>query len=194
MWTFPEGWGAFCLHSRFRSVWCRFEALKAERQKGASMPVGKEAKVPDANETLWQMVKQKAAQELVCRYFHDLFNVSMSPVSPAERDLSIRKGDQAVVGDGHSMGIAAQITEHVFRAAERPFAVHNPVLARYFADKGIESLRVREMFQFAVETDLSFSESGFEGCPDFSPEDFSEHILRQKKPWIAADPVLTIEG
>jgi len=33
-------------------------------------------------------------------------------------DLAIGKRDQAMVGDGHAMGVAAEILQHIFRAAE----------------------------------------------------------------------------
>lgn len=34
------------------------------------------------------------------------------PVAPTKRDLPINERDQSMVGDGHAMGVAAQILEH----------------------------------------------------------------------------------
>ena len=104
----------------------RSEALETKRQKRGPVPIGKISEVPDAHETLREQVKQKAAQELICRERHGLFSVAMRAVSPAKCDLSVGKGNQAVVGNGHSMGVAAEISEHIFRAAEGPFAVDDP--------------------------------------------------------------------
>ena len=53
----------------------------------------------------------------------------MSGVPPAESDFPLRKGDQAMVGDGHAMSVAAEIVEYIFRAAEGWFGVDDPVLS-----------------------------------------------------------------
>jgi len=53
----------------------------------------------------------------------------VSRVAPTESDLAIRKGNQAMVGDGYAMGVAAQILEHILRASERSFGVDHPVLS-----------------------------------------------------------------
>jgi hypothetical protein len=41
--------------------------------------------------------------------------------------LAIAERDQAVVGDGHAMGVAVQIVHHVFGAPEGTFQVHHPI-------------------------------------------------------------------
>jgi len=38
----------------------------------------------------------------------------VSGITPAKSDLAISEGDQAVIGDGHAMGVAAQIVRHIF--------------------------------------------------------------------------------
>ena len=43
------------------------ETLEAKRQKCAPASTGKKAEVPDAYESLWKQMKQKAAQEFLCR-------------------------------------------------------------------------------------------------------------------------------
>ena len=93
------------------------------------------------------------------------------------------------------MGVAAEITENIFRAAEWPFAVDDPVVAEEFGDEGMKSLRVRKMLQFAMEADFPFGESVLEGILDLSSKDLSEDLLRQKEPvtWICRHPVLMVE-
>jgi hypothetical protein len=66
----------------------------------------------------------------------------MGPVSPAEGNVSIHKGDQAMVGNGYSMSVAAEIAENILRAAEWPLAVDDPVLTVEFSDEGTKSLRL----------------------------------------------------
>jgi hypothetical protein len=59
--------------------------------------MGKISEVPDAHETLREQVKQETKQELLCRECHLAVYVSMRSLSPAECDLFIRKGDQAMI-------------------------------------------------------------------------------------------------
>jgi len=129
-------------------------------------------------------VQEKAAEELLCRQRHQAFYVSMRPVSPAECDISILERDQAIVGNGHSMGVAAEIAENIFRAAEGRLAMDDPVLAVEFADEGTKSLRVGKVLQFPVKADLAFGETSplyqklvlNEQKADFITADYSPHM------------------
>ena len=52
----------------------------------------------------------------------------MSIVSPAEGDAIVLEGYEPMVGDGDSMGVAGQVVENVFRAAEGWLGVDHPIL------------------------------------------------------------------
>jgi len=117
----------------------------------------------------------------------------MRPISPAEGNISILERDQAMVGNGHSMGIAAEISKNIFRAAKWRFAVNHPVVAEELVDEGLKSLRVRKMLQFAVKADFAFGESVLESVFDFPSKNLSEHRLGQKEPRICRHPALMVE-
>ena len=51
-----------------------------------------------------------------------------SRVAPAKGDLAVGERDQAMVGDGHAMGVAAQILQHVFGATEGTVSSRPPSL------------------------------------------------------------------
>jgi hypothetical protein len=53
----------------------------------------------------------------------------VSRITPAKSDLAIGEGDQAMVGDGHTVSVAAQILENILGATERWFRVDHPVLS-----------------------------------------------------------------
>lgn len=171
----------------------RCEHLETKWQKSGSPPIGKKAEVSDADETLWQQVQQETTQELICRERHRPLSVAVGAVSPAEGDVAIRKGNQAMVGNGHSMGIAAEIAENIFRAAEGPFAVDDPLMAEQLTNKGVECLRVRKMLKPAVEAELAFCESVLQSCPEFAAKDEPEHFLGKKEAMARMDPSLVIE-
>ena len=73
-------------------------------------------------------MKQEAAQKLMGGNGHDLLLAAMGIVSPAEGDVIVFKGYEPMVGDGHAMGVACQIVEHMFGATERWLGVDDPVL------------------------------------------------------------------
>ena len=119
----------------------------------------------------------------------------MRTVSPGEGNFSVLERNQAMVGNGHSMSVAAEIFENLFRTAEWPFAVNHPMGAVEIANEGMKRLRIGKMLQFSVKADFSFSKSFFEGIYNLSSKDLPECIFRQKEsiPWIRRHPPLMIE-
>jgi hypothetical protein len=85
-------------------VSCKFSAeLWSKRKqtgKSVALRVGQQAEVTDAHEATRKQVKQEAAQELIGRQSQQPLLVSMSGVSPAERDVAFRESNQPAVGDG----------------------------------------------------------------------------------------------
>jgi hypothetical protein len=49
-----------------------------------------------------------------------------------------------VIGDGHAVGVAAEITENIFGAPEGRLAIDHPVLPEEGAEESSESLRFRQ--------------------------------------------------
>ena len=111
---------------------CRAEPVKAKWQKRAASPVGEQAEIANAYKALWKQMKQKAAQEFLCRNSQATFFVSMRGPSK-EGNFSVLERDQAMVGNGHAMGVAAEIFENLLRPAEGRFAVNNPMIAEEIA-------------------------------------------------------------
>ena len=104
------------------------EKRAAVFERSATSAVGEKTEVSDANQTAGQHVKQEAAQELMGGDGHDLLLAAVGIISPAEGDTIVLEGQEAMVGDGHTMGVAGQVVEHMFRAAEGRLGVDHPVL------------------------------------------------------------------
>ena len=100
---------------------CGAQQLKAKWQSRGTPTAGQEAVMPDAHEALRKDVQQEALQELVDRQASELLLIVVCRIAPAKSDLAILERDQAMVGDGHAMGIAAEILQHVFGTTEGPF-------------------------------------------------------------------------
>src|ERR1700757_4124930 len=104
------------------------EQSAAALERSTASTVGEDAEVADANQAFGQNVKKESAQELMGGKGHDLFFAAMSIVSPAEGDALVLEGHKPMVGDGYSMGVAGQVVENMFGAAEGWLGVDHPVL------------------------------------------------------------------
>ena len=104
------------------------EQSAAALERSTASTVGEDAEVADANQAFGQNVKKKSAQELMGGNGHDLLFAAMSIVSPTERDAPVLEGHEAMVGNSYSMGVAGQVVENMFGAAEGWLGVDHPVL------------------------------------------------------------------
>ena len=68
----------------------RAEQLKAKRQCCGTPPVGEEAEMVDAHETLREDVQEEAAQELVDGQGHEFLFVAVGGIAPTKSDLASR--------------------------------------------------------------------------------------------------------
>ncbi len=102
--------------------------MKAKWQERGASPVGEESEVANAHEAFRKHVQQEAAQELILGKGQQFLFVVVSGIAPAKSDLAFSRRDQAMIGNSYAMGVAAEILEHILRAAEGWFRVHHPVL------------------------------------------------------------------
>ncbi len=65
--------------------------------------------------------------ELVSRKRHDLGLAILPVVFPGEADLAVVEPDQATVGEGDAVGVAAEIAEHLLGPGEWRLGVDDPV-------------------------------------------------------------------
>jgi len=164
------------------------EQSETERQQPGSLPVSEEAEVADADEAAWQQVQKKAAEELVDRQAHDTLLVAMSGVTPAEADLVIRQGDQSAVGDADAVSVCAEIAQGMFRSAERPLGVDDPVVMEQDSEPGGEATWLGERCELTMELELAFSERSPQAGDELAAEDTSEHLDWKKEETARRDP------
>ena len=80
-------------------------------QEGSAATIGQEAEGANADKAPGEYMKQEAAQEFLRRKGHHSLVISVGIIFPAKGDLVVFEGDEAMVGDGDAMGVAAEITE-----------------------------------------------------------------------------------
>ena len=102
--------------------------LASERDESSSARVGEIAEVADANEASGQHMLAEAAQELPCGERHDALLVAMCVVFPSEAYVVTIEAEQALVADGDTVGIAAEIPQHARRLTEGRLGIDYPVV------------------------------------------------------------------
>ena len=135
------------------------ESGEAPWQQGGTPPVGEEAEVADADEAFGEQMQQEAAQELVARDGHQFLMIVVNRVTPAKGDLAVGQRNQAMVGDGDAVRVAAEILEHVVGTAEGWFGVDDPIFAEERTQPGREELGMGERCEFSGQVQLT----AFEG-------------------------------
>src|ERR1700730_9470626 len=80
-----------------------------------------------------------------------------------------------MVGDGHTMSVAAQIVQHIFAATEGTFQIDHPVLSVEWPQPGGKDLGLSEEFQISLEAELAILEGLLERIDELAAKDFTKH-------------------
>src|SRR5208282_564722 len=97
------------------------------------------------------------------------------------------------VGDGHTMGVTAEILEHIVGTAEGWFGVDDPVFSEQWPEPGSEDLGLRERSQIAGEVQLVTLKGGLESGDELAAEHTAEHLDGKKKTRTRTNPAGVIE-
>src|SRR6516165_1596210 len=124
-------------------------------------------------------MQQETAQELVDRERQQFLFVVVGGIAPTKGNLSVSKRDQAMVGNGHAVGVTAQIAEHMFRASERTFCVDHPVLSEHWSEPRRKGFRLSEELQVSMKVELA-------------AKDATEHLDGKKEIVAWLDPARAI--
>jgi hypothetical protein len=83
--------------------------------------------MPNPLESARQNVQQEAADELMLIQAHHLLARLVTVVLPAETDLTLRKVDQTIVGDGHQVRVKTEMLKHMRGSAKRWLGIDHPL-------------------------------------------------------------------
>ena len=73
-------------------------------------------------------MQEKAADELVRGQGHGLDTITLASVAEGKAHLATLDIDDAMIGDGDTMGVASEIVEHLLRACHGPLGIDHPRL------------------------------------------------------------------
>ena len=90
--------------------------------------VGQKTEVTNAHETVGQDVEQKAADKLVGLQGDRFFSITVFSISITQGDLAVFDIENSIIGERHTVGVAAEIIEHGAWRAEWLFRINDPIL------------------------------------------------------------------
>ena len=106
---------------------CRLsQELMTPREFLCAMTIAQEAVVPNALQAGGQYMQEKATKEFLGAECHDFRLIVMPIVFPAEAHLAIVDTHQAMIGDRHAMGVAAELVQHLLWTTRGRFGVDDP--------------------------------------------------------------------
>jgi len=170
------------------------EQLAAQGELFLAMTVGQEPAVADALETIWQHVQQEAAEELVGGNRHLAGAVLVAIVFPLKGDLIVMESEQALIGDGDPVSVAAKVGQRLLGAAERGLGIDDPLGLAQRSQVLSEGGSVGERQQGAEEVELAVVKGGLESLQEEAAEESGEDFDGEKETGAAADPALVVAG
>jgi hypothetical protein len=120
-------------------------------------------------------MEQEASQELIYAQSHEPLLVAMRRIAPAEGDVAIGESDQPGVRDGNAMGVCAEISQYMFRSAERLLGVDDPIVAEQHPQPGSEDARLSQRQQAVVELQLPSMKSAAEAGDELAAKHAAEN-------------------
>ena len=78
----------------------------------------------------------------------------MRVVLPTKGDVIAIHREKAMIRDGHSVGIAGQVLQHVLWPAKGSLGINDPVFPKQSAQEGCECLLIRQRLTRAKEGKL----------------------------------------
>ena len=124
------------------------------------MAMSEQTIMPDALKPIWLLGAER----------HQLACSVLAIILPLKADAAVLEADQSAIGDRHPMGVTAEISEHLLRAAERTLGVHNPIRSAQRHQTLLEGSRLCQRRQFTEE----LQPAGFEGGGDLLEQELLE--------------------
>jgi len=146
------------------------EQLSGMLQAFADVRRGVNAKVPNLGKSTGDDVLEEAAGKGERLEGGCVFALG------AEGDVVVGEVEDAAVGDGDAVGVAAEVLEDLLGAAEGLLGVDDPGLSGEGLEEEPEGDRVGEMALVAAEEEAASLMGTFEGVQDLGAEDHAEGL------------------
>jgi hypothetical protein len=139
-------------------------------------------------------MEQKAAQELLGPHLYDLRGRPGRVVFGTKADHAVPNEDESRVSDGHAMGIATEVLQHLPRAADWRFGVDNPAGAEPLAEEWRPGLVLGHCGTGAGQAELVLGPQPGQAGEILAPEDFTEGLDGKQEAAATLAPLRAIGG
>jgi len=173
-------------------LWSRRLGLLMDKKENPSagdavfpVAVGEDAVMSDLDKARGQDVLEEAADEFEGRQDHGAGSGGIARVAVPEGDVVFSDGLDAVVGDGHTVGVPPDVINHVPGSCERLSAVDIPLLVIEGCQEGFPG-------GVWVGLDVTSVDSNLECVEEFAPEERGENVDVNEEPRAGREPVFVV--
>ena len=131
------------------------EQISAEGEFGLAVTVGEEAVIADALQADGDYVLEEEADKVIGGDGHHFKAAGVAIIFVLEGNAAILEGQQAAVGNGHAMSVAAEIFQDVQRSAKGRFGINHPFLVMERSQVAGKGGGVAERCQIAEELEFA---------------------------------------
>lgn len=132
----------------------RWDKVPGYFELGACVAGGHQSVVTRLHESVGKDVKKEPSDELMRRYGYGSFPSGILVVPGKESEPVVADLDEAMVGDGNLVGVAAQVLEDLLRPSERLFGVYDPFFCIEFVRESPEILWLLKVLNAPQEPQL----------------------------------------
>jgi hypothetical protein len=139
-------------------------------------------------------MKKEPPDKFICLQRHGLLTVTVGIISPEKRNIAVPDSEDAVIADGDSMGISAEVLKGPLGAIKGRFAIDDPLLLIEMSPERFEGSGFLEMADTALEYKVPRFEAMFEEVKELPFEQCRHYPDRNEKPFVARDPAAPVGG
>jgi hypothetical protein len=137
-------------------------------------------------------MKEESSDKLVGLEGHGLLTVMVCIIPPLEGNLAVLEGEEAVITDGDSMGISAEVLKDPLGATEGRFAVDDPLFPVEMPPEGLEACGILEMTEMGGKDQIPSLEAIFEEAKELTSEQCRQDPHGNEEPFAAGYPAAAV--
>ena len=141
-----------------------------------------------------QYMKEEPPDKFISLQRHGLLTVPVGIISPEKRNMAVLDSEDAVIADGDSMGIPAEVLKNPLGAIEGRFAIDDPLLVIEMSPERFEGSRFLEMADTAGEYKIIGREAFFEQIKELPSEQCRHDPYGKEEPFAAGYPAAAVRG
>jgi len=141
-----------------------------------------------------QYMKKEPPDKFIGLQGQGLLTVTVGIISPEKRNMAVPDSEDAVIADGDSMGISAEVLKDPLGAIEGRFAVDDPLLLIEMSPERFEGSGFLEMADTAGEYKIIRPEAFFEPIKELASEQRRHDPYGKEEPFAAGYPAAPVRG